>query len=393
MSQYDFGIIDPYVVDGVQLSSMLNNWRDALYSVQRGPTRPSFAVPGQIWIDDSAGTLLWQVKLFIAPGIGDVVLYTINTEDGTVQFNKDVIGDYLPSAGGTINGNLAVTGTLNVANPASFGNAINATYKIEVTGPSAAGSFVWYDPSRPVDEKTWDAYSGGGSWFLRAVNDAYNAAQSPFSISRSGYQTTTIAHSSPIHYWYHANGTLYGQWDTQGLHAPNNDISHEFFVGRYSAGYGKGVINTIGAYNLSMQANNTQALEIGTDGYCYTTTDTYNANNSRVPTQNWVLGTIGPLRCIAGALVNADGSNYLSRGLQSINHYQTGVYRLTFSQPFAASTSYIVQATPWGNNGMFTAIIMNQFAGSVDIALSVVQNNTAYAADGPFHVMIFTTTY
>jgi len=38
--QFDFGNIDPFIVDGVQLANILNNWRDAVYSLQRGPTRP-----------------------------------------------------------------------------------------------------------------------------------------------------------------------------------------------------------------------------------------------------------------------------------------------------------------------------------------------------------------
>lgn len=42
MSQYDFGNIDPYVVDGVQLAGSLNQWRDALYARHRGALRPSY---------------------------------------------------------------------------------------------------------------------------------------------------------------------------------------------------------------------------------------------------------------------------------------------------------------------------------------------------------------
>ena len=63
MSQYDFGIIDPYVMVGVELADALNQWRDAIYSMQRGSVRPTFVVPGQCWINDGGGPNNWIVKI------------------------------------------------------------------------------------------------------------------------------------------------------------------------------------------------------------------------------------------------------------------------------------------------------------------------------------------
>jgi microcystin-dependent protein len=77
--QFDFGTIDPYVVDGIALANILNTWRDAEYSYHRGPTRPAYVVPGQLWIDDSAGTTAWVLTQFISPTLGDVPIFTINT--------------------------------------------------------------------------------------------------------------------------------------------------------------------------------------------------------------------------------------------------------------------------------------------------------------------------
>lgn len=88
--QYDFGTIDPYVVDGVELANMLNQWRDALYNMQRGPSRPPFAVPGQVWVNDAAGPTAWLINLYISPSIGDVPLFTVNTVTGEVTLEAIV---------------------------------------------------------------------------------------------------------------------------------------------------------------------------------------------------------------------------------------------------------------------------------------------------------------
>jgi len=84
MSQYDFGIIDPYVKTGVDLATMLNLWRDATYSLQRGPTRPAFIVPGQMWVNDAGGATNWIVNVYVSSGIGDKPLWKLNTTTGKI---------------------------------------------------------------------------------------------------------------------------------------------------------------------------------------------------------------------------------------------------------------------------------------------------------------------
>jgi microcystin-dependent protein len=84
MSQFDFGTIDPFVVDGVQLAGMLNSWRDALYSSHRGPAPPAYAVPGIQWIDDAGGATNWIFKVLASPGVW-VSLYRLNTTTGTIE--------------------------------------------------------------------------------------------------------------------------------------------------------------------------------------------------------------------------------------------------------------------------------------------------------------------
>jgi hypothetical protein len=84
MSQYDFGTIDPYVVDGVQLADMLNQWRDAVHSWHRGASRPAYVVPGMMWINDTGGAANWVVNVYLSPTIGDVAMFNYNTMTGAI---------------------------------------------------------------------------------------------------------------------------------------------------------------------------------------------------------------------------------------------------------------------------------------------------------------------
>jgi len=84
MPQYDFGTIDPYVVDGVQLAGMLNQWRDATYSKHRGPALPAYAQAGFDWINDSAGTAGWVWGLYVGATRGTLPMFSIDTVAGTM---------------------------------------------------------------------------------------------------------------------------------------------------------------------------------------------------------------------------------------------------------------------------------------------------------------------
>jgi len=85
MSQYDFGTIDPFVNTGEQLADMLNNWRDAIHSWHRGPTRPDYAVPGMMWINDTGGPTSWLVNVYMGPTIGDVAWFSYDTTTGAIS--------------------------------------------------------------------------------------------------------------------------------------------------------------------------------------------------------------------------------------------------------------------------------------------------------------------
>ena len=80
MSQYDFDNINPNNTSGTDLANHLNQWRDALNSMHKGPERPEYIKPGMPWIDDSAGSI-WKIKLF--DGDSDIVIKEIDTTQNT----------------------------------------------------------------------------------------------------------------------------------------------------------------------------------------------------------------------------------------------------------------------------------------------------------------------
>jgi microcystin-dependent protein len=79
MSQFDFGTIDPNIVTGTQLAQFLNDWRDALHSDHIGALRPTYAVQGMSWIDNSAAPTL-ILKTY--DGTNDIERGRLNLTDG-----------------------------------------------------------------------------------------------------------------------------------------------------------------------------------------------------------------------------------------------------------------------------------------------------------------------
>lgn len=82
MSQSDFGNLvsplpGPEFIDG-----KLEPWRDAVHSMHSGSTRPSYAIPGLMWLDNSVTP--WAVKVF--QGSDDVIMGYLDTT--TLKFTS-----------------------------------------------------------------------------------------------------------------------------------------------------------------------------------------------------------------------------------------------------------------------------------------------------------------
>lgn len=74
MSQSDFGNLSSPLSGADLVDNNLEPWRDALHSLHSGSSRPSYAVAGMAWIDNS-GTP-WELNIF--DGTNDVTIALIN---------------------------------------------------------------------------------------------------------------------------------------------------------------------------------------------------------------------------------------------------------------------------------------------------------------------------
>lgn len=160
MSQFDFGTIDPFVTNGEQLADMLNDWRDAIHSMHRGSSRPSYVVPGMMWVDDSGGPTSWLVKVYLGVTPGDKTLFTYNTSTGTVTV----------SAG--------VGGTLEAA--------------ILYANDAAAPKVNWNNSGNGSNIKRWQAVvTAAGELRFNALADDGTTVQQYIELKRAGYAETS----------------------------------------------------------------------------------------------------------------------------------------------------------------------------------------------------------
>ena len=76
MSQFQWATIDPNTTSGSQLANLLNLGEAAIHTTNKGPNRPSYVVPGMIWLDDT-DPLLWELNIF--DGVNDAQIGIVNT--------------------------------------------------------------------------------------------------------------------------------------------------------------------------------------------------------------------------------------------------------------------------------------------------------------------------
>lgn len=98
MSQYDFGNLESPLSGTAFFNTHLEPWRDALHSMHKGSTRPSYAVAGMMWVDDT--TEPWILKMFNGTA-NDITLGTIDPTN--FWFKPTGTSIWGGSAGGTAN--------------------------------------------------------------------------------------------------------------------------------------------------------------------------------------------------------------------------------------------------------------------------------------------------
>jgi microcystin-dependent protein len=181
MSQYDFGTLDPYVVDGVALAASLNSWRNALATMHRGSSRPLYAVPGQAWCNDAAGPSNWIVNLYVSAAIGDKPLFAINTTTGTITWESDILGGpFLPLGGGTVSGATIFQGQLTAA-ALLLSDAITGPPTHRLRAQANAANTRIFEVAEQSD----------GTLAFRALTDDLTTLQGQAKVNRDGSMAAT----------------------------------------------------------------------------------------------------------------------------------------------------------------------------------------------------------
>lgn len=79
MAQFDFGNLESPLSGTVFINGNLEPWRDALHSSHKGGSRPSYAVEGMLWVDDTTNP--WILNMF--DGSNDIALGSFDTTTNT----------------------------------------------------------------------------------------------------------------------------------------------------------------------------------------------------------------------------------------------------------------------------------------------------------------------
>jgi hypothetical protein len=124
---------------GTTLSDKLNAWREAVYSMQRGATRPSYAIAGFQWLDEVSAT---QWDWYFFDGTQDIKVAQIDPVTHSFilvadqfyiedLFAKDIDGLKFRSQNGTL---IATLGAGNSTDVAFVGSVSASSFVGNLTG-------------------------------------------------------------------------------------------------------------------------------------------------------------------------------------------------------------------------------------------------------------------
>jgi hypothetical protein len=161
MAQTDYGSpASPFT--GAQLNTRLGEWRDALHSLHKGPTRPPYATAGMLWLQEIASSE-WRLWLF--DGADDILLGTVNPTANT--FLPAGLVGYALLAGATF------TGAVAVPNASADTHALNRQTG-DARYPRLDQANVFAAPQRVTGDlrvDRSDAGSEGGRLISRRASD------------------------------------------------------------------------------------------------------------------------------------------------------------------------------------------------------------------------------
>lgn len=226
MPQFDFGSIDPAVTSGTDLSVVLGNFRDALYSSHKGPAEPPYKRAGLMWVKDDVSPWQWRMctgtnwatigtinptthalQLYHG-GIPLGLLATKNSLNGTEMDDDFLAARHFPNGlitpamlangplGHTIRFN-PVTGAAETTPMTGLGMAVQVFTSTGVYTPAAGMRFcivevVGAGGSGGKGGSSSNGAGGGGGGYARRLLTALQVgASQPVTIGNGGAQQTS----------------------------------------------------------------------------------------------------------------------------------------------------------------------------------------------------------
>lgn len=209
MAQTDYGSpTSPFT--GAQLNTRLGDWRDALHSLHKGPTRPPYATAGMLWLQEIASTE-WRLWLF--DGADDIQVGTINPTANT--FAPTGLADYALLTGAAFTGAVAVpnatadthalnrqTGDaryarLDQANVFAAPQRVAAELRVDrADAGGEGGRLISRRASDNADGYYWQTFGSGGAPVFRLVR-AFGTPAQILTIADNGAITLTGALTLP----------------------------------------------------------------------------------------------------------------------------------------------------------------------------------------------------
>lgn len=125
MSQNVWSTINPATTSGNQLATLLNDFKVALMSGLKGPTRPTQLVSSGLWVDDSleGGSNILTLKCY--DGTQDINLFSINKVTGTASnAASESLFEILKTSNDTVGAKLRLKKKRTAAGQAQDGDTI-----------------------------------------------------------------------------------------------------------------------------------------------------------------------------------------------------------------------------------------------------------------------------
>lgn len=171
MAQFDFGVMDPDAISGAELADILNDWRDAMYSMHRGTSRPSYAIAGFTYLNTSATPY--------------AITYYDGSQDIIIGYIDESSHNYMTIIGGG-------TGTIASGATTDLGS-VRASH-LTVNGSATISSFG--TSMRPGTLKT--IVFAGGATVVHSPNlDLPTAAN---VVTNAGDRMLVVCIASGVHY-------------------------------------------------------------------------------------------------------------------------------------------------------------------------------------------------